>query len=81
MKWYIHFLAETATIVLESTTGDKVIEEAYELDKTEQLWTKGDHDAEGYFTLKNSKGKRYMTAISETSLEIQGTVTLRWIVQ
>ena len=76
MEWYI-FLAETATVVLESTTGDKVIEEDFEEDKAEQLWTEGDHDAEGYFTLKNTKGKKYMTAVSETTLEIQGTVTLR----
>lgn len=73
----VYFLAEAATVVLESTTGGKVIEEDFQENKAEQLWTEGHHDAEGYFTLENAKEKKYMTAISETSLEIQGTVILK----
>ena len=40
-------------------------------DKADQLWKKGD-TMEGYFTLKNSKWSKVLTAISEDKFEVQG---------
>ena len=60
------------TKVLGSTSDGKVIEEVKEVGKAEQLWKKGEPDAEGYFTLQNSGEPKVLTAISESSLEIIG---------
>ena len=40
-------------------------------DKPDQLWKKGD-TMEGYFTLKNSKWSKVLTAISEAKFEVKG---------
>ena len=76
-------------IYIESITDDQVLEfrnldnnvvlEEFEEDKAEQLWKKGEPDAEGYFTLENSNVVKVMTAISESGLEIKGNITLRCI--
>ena len=59
--------------VLGSTSDGKVIEEVKVEGKAEQLWKKGEPDAEGYFTLQNSgQQPKVLTAISESSLEIKG---------
>ena len=60
------------TKVLGSTSDGKVIEEVKVEGKAEQLWKKGEPDAEGYFTLQNSGEPKVLTAISESSLEIKG---------
>ena len=39
--------------------------------KADQLWKKGD-TMEGYFTLKNSKWSKVLTAISEDIFEVKG---------
>ena len=65
------------TKVLEATSDGKVIEEAFVEGKADQLWMKGEPDADGYFTLKNSGVPKFLTAISESDLEIQGNITLR----
>ena len=57
----------------------EVILEVYEEDKAEQLWKKGKPNAEGYFTLENYKVSKFVTAVSSTSLELKGKITLRWI--
>ena len=62
-----------------ATSDGKVIEEDKVVDKAEQLWKKGELDAEGYFTLENSGVPKVLTAISENELEIKGNITLRWI--
>ena len=54
----------------------KVTLETFE-DKAEQLWEKGEPDAEGYFTLKNSGIPKAIAAISESRLESKGNMTLR----
>ena len=60
-----------------STSDGKVIEEVKVVEvKAEQLWKKGEPDAEGYFTLQNIGEPKVLTAISESSLEIKG---MRWI--
>ena len=65
------------TKVLETTNDNKVILEDFEEDKAEQLWKKGKPDAEGFFALENSEMPKFITAISERGLEIQGNITLR----
>ena len=65
------------TKVLEATSDGKVIEEAFVEGKADQLWIKGEPDADGYFTLKHSGVPKFLTAISESDLEIQGDITLR----
>ena len=65
----------------------EVILEDFEEGKDGQLWKKGEPDAEGYFTIENSVSglendyevPKFMTAISESGLEIKGNITLRWI--
>ena len=65
-----------------TTNDSKVILENFE-DKAQQLWKKGEPNAEGYFTLENSGAPKFITAISKNnsleSLEITGKITLRWI--
>ena len=61
-----------------TTNDSKVILENFE-DKAQQLWKKGESNAEGYFTLENSGVPKVITAISQSGLEITGNITLRWI--
>ena len=63
--------------VLRATSDDKVILEDFEEGKAHQLWKKGELDAEDYFTLENSGVPKVLTAISESSLEIKGNITMR----
>ena len=51
-----------------------VILQDFEEDKAEQLWKKGEPNAEGYFTLENFKVSKFMTATSSTSLELKGNM-------
>ena len=69
------------TKVLGATSDDKVILEDLEEGKAHQLWKKGehDHDAGDYFTLEKFGVLKVLTAISESSLEIKGNITMRWI--
>ena len=69
------------TTVLVATSDGKVIQEVFVEGKAEQLWKKGNSDAEGYFNLQNSEVSTYsvITAISESDLEIKGNVILKWI--
>ena len=60
------------TKVLGSTSDGKVIQEVLVGGKADQLWKKGEADAEGYFTLQNSGEPKVLTAISESSLKIIG---------
>ena len=60
------------TKVLSAKSHGEVILEDFEGGKAEQLWKKGEPDAEGYFTLQNSGEPKVLTAISESSLEIKG---------
>ena len=67
------------TKVLGATSDGKVILEDFEEGKAHQLWTKGELDAEDYFTLENSGVPKVLTAISESSLEIKGNITMRLV--
>ena len=65
--------------VLGATNDGQVIPEDYEEGKDQQLWKKGEPNAEGYFTLENYNVSKFLTAASLTSLELKGNRTLRWI--
>ena len=56
------------------TNDSKVILD-FNINKHEQLWKKGETNAEGYFTLENYKVSKVMTAISLISLELKGNIT------
>jgi len=53
-----------------TTNDSKVILENFEKGKAQQLWKKGEPNAEGYFTLENSGVPKVITAISKSGLEI-----------
>jgi hypothetical protein len=63
------------TKVLGTKNRSKVILEKFEEDKHEQLWKKGEPNAQGYFTLENYKVSKVMTATSSTTLELKGNIT------
>jgi hypothetical protein len=63
------------TKVLGTKNDKKVILEKFEEGKHEQLWKKGEPNAEGYFTLENDKVSKFMTATSSTTLEVKGDIT------
>ena len=65
------------TKVLEATSDGKVIQEFYVDGNTNQLWKKGEPDAEDYFTIENSREPKVLTAISENGLEIKGKIIMR----
>ena len=65
--------------VLETTRDGKVIQEVFVEGKADQLWKKGEPDAEGYITLENYGVPKVITAISQSDLEIKGNIALRWI--
>ena len=67
--------------VLGTTNFGKVIEEDFEEDnlKPEQLWKKVDPvgpTIEAHFLLENAESKKFMTAISNNSIEIKGNCLL-----
>ena len=68
--------------VLEALRYGEVILKNFKEDKPEQLWKKGEPNAEGYFTLKNYKVPKVLTAIASVgqgpaeSLEVKGNITL-----
>ena len=65
------------TKVLGATSNGKVIQEFFVEGKANQLWKKGEPDAEDYFTLENSGEPKVLTAISESGLEIKGNIIMR----
>ena len=75
-------------IYIENTSEKKVLEfsndgvpNLVELEegKAEQLWKKK-ANVKGYFTLENIVSQFALTAVSETNLQLSGTITLRCIV-
>ena len=66
-----HIRSITHNKVLEVLANDSVVLVDIVADKVDQLWKKGD-TMEGYFTLKNSKWSKVLTAISEDKFEVKG---------
>ena len=60
------------TKFLQATSDGNVIYEVLEEGKADQLWKKGELDAEDYYTLENSGVTKVLTAISESGLVIKG---------
>ena len=60
---------------MEAKNDGEVILEDFEDGNADQLWKKGESDADGYFTLENSKVPKVITAISKSGLEIKGNIT------
>ena len=75
--YLIHVESTSKTKVLGATSDGKVIPEDFEEGKPHQLWKKGELDAKDYFTLQNSGVPKVLTAMSESSLEIKGNITMR----
>ena len=63
------------TKVLGTNHEGQVILEEIAVGKAEQLWKKGERNAEGFFTLENFKVPKVMTAVSPDSLEVKGNIT------
>ena len=65
--------------VLGATNDGQVIHEDYEEGKAQQLWKKGEPNAEGYFTLENFNVTKLMTAnyLNSSILQIKGNMTLK----
>ena len=70
---YIENISKTK--VFGTTSDGKVILKDLKENEDDQLWKKGEPNAEGYFTLENYKVSKVMTATSSTSLELKGDVT------
>ena len=66
------YIENTSKMKVLETFVNEVILADFQEDKAEQLWKKGKSDAEGFFTLENSEMPKFITAISESGLEIQG---------
>ena len=49
-----------------------LVEQNFEEGKDEQLWTQGEINTDGFFTLKNLKVQKYLTAVSESILQVRG---------
>ena len=58
--------------VLAVINEPDLVEENFEEGKDEQLWTQGDNNTDGFFTLKNVKVQTYLTAVSESTLQVRG---------
>ena len=58
--------------VLAVRNEPDLVEENFDEGKDEQLWIQGDNNADGFFTLKNLKVQKYLTAVSERTLQVRG---------
>ena len=68
-------MKDSSNKVLAIGNSVKVIDEEFQEDKPEQLWKIGDANAEGYFTLENSKVPKLLTFIGPFSLRIEGKLS------
>ena len=68
--------------VLGITNECQVNPEDYEEGKTQQLWKKGEPNADGYFTLENCNVTKIMTAnyLNSSILQIKGNIIMKWMV-
>ena len=64
--------------VLSETMDGNVVKEIFEKDKSEQLWITGLPDTEGYFTLRNKKGTKFLTRYTETNGEFVINNNVKW---
>ena len=69
---YILIRNNTNLKVLTVHNEPDLIEQNFEEGETDQLWIKEDSHIDGFFTLKNLKWDKYLTAVSKSSLQVQG---------
>ena len=69
---YILIRNSSSTKVLEARNESDLVEEDFEEGKDEQLWTRGENNTDGFFTLKNVKVQKYLTAVSKSILQVRG---------
>ena len=69
---YILIRNSSNTKVLAVRNEPDLVEEDFEEGKDEQLWTPGDSNTDGFFNLKNLKVQKYLTAVSENTLQVRG---------
>ena len=69
---YILIKNNTNLKVLTVHNEPDVMEQNFDEGETDQLWIKEDSQIDGFFTLKNLKWDKYLTAVSESSLQVQG---------
>ena len=58
--------------VLTVINEHDLVEQNFEEGKDEQLWTQGEINTDGFFTLKNLKVQKYLTSVSESTLQVRG---------
>ena len=51
---------------------DDLMEQNFEEGEKDQLWIREDSHIDGFFTLKNLKWDKYLTAVSKSILQVQG---------
>ena len=69
---YILIRNSSNLMVLAVTNEPDLDEQNFEEGKNEQLWTREDSNTDGFFTLKNLKVQKYLTAVSESTLQVRG---------
>ena len=69
---YILIRNSSNTKVLAVRNEPDLVEEDFEEGKDEQLWIREDSNTDGFFTLKNLKVQKYLTAVSESTLQVRG---------
>ena len=80
-----NFKAKDDLIYIENISKTKTLQALswgvylrdFKEEEAEQLWKKGEPNAEGYFILENSSVPKVLTATSSSDLKIQGNMTLR----
>ena len=69
---YILIRNATSLKVLGVHNEPDLVAQTEQVGKQEQLWIREDSHIDGFFTLKNLKWDKYLTAVSESSLQVQG---------
>ena len=69
---YILIRNSSNFMVLAVTNQPDLVEQNFEEGKNEQLWTREDSNTDGFFTLKNLKVQKYLTTVSESTLQVRG---------
>ena len=71
------YIENISTKKVLGSTNHLVSQEDYVKGKAQQLWKKGEPNAEGYYTLETSSGTNIMTAVTSKVLVIKGNITLK----